>query len=125
MLWQLQPAICFRVNLASVVRRAHGAASAPGYCRQIVKMSAQAGEAAAASSTPHGNNKVAVVGAGVSGLTCAAALAKNGFDVLVIETGRGPGGRTSTRRGPDDSGWQWDHGAQYLTAKTPEVGTVA
>jgi renalase len=58
--------------------------------------------------------RVAVVGAGISGLTAASKLAAAGCAVTVLETGRGPGGRTSTRRGgPDGSGWQWDHGRGF------------
>jgi predicted NAD/FAD-dependent oxidoreductase len=61
-----------------------------------------------------------VVGAGISGLTAASHLARGGCAVTVYETGRGPGGRTSTRRaGPDGAGWQFDHGAQYFAAKDP------
>ena len=64
--------------------------------------------------------RVAVVGAGISGLTAASHLARGGCAVTVYETGRGPGGRTSTRRaGPDGAGWQFDHGAQYFAAKDP------
>ena len=43
--------------------------------------------------------RVAVVGGGIAGLTAASHLARAGCDVVVYETGRGPGGRTSTRRG--------------------------
>ena len=38
-------------------------------------------------------------GGGVAGLTAASRLAQAGCDVTVYETGRGPGGRASTRRG--------------------------
>ena len=61
--------------------------------------------------------KIAVVGAGMAGLTCARALNLAGFRISVFDKGRGPGGRMSTRRmGP----WHFDHGAQYLTAREPE-----
>ena len=69
--------------------------------------------------------RVAVVGAGISGLTAASRLARGGCAVTVYETGRGPGGRTSTRRaGPDGAGWQFDHGAQYFSAKDPAFRTI-
>jgi predicted NAD/FAD-dependent oxidoreductase len=58
---------------------------------------------------------VAVIGAGVCGVTCAAALAAAGHRVVVYDKGRGLGGRLATRR---RDGMQWDHGAQHLTAKT-------
>ena len=70
--------------------------------------------------------RVAVVGAGISGLTAASRLARGGCAVTVYETGRGPGGRTSTRRaGPDGAGWQFDHGAQYFSAKDPAFRAIA
>ena len=69
--------------------------------------------------------RVAVVGAGISGLTAASHLARGGYAVTVYETGRGPGGRTSTRRaGPDGAGWQFDHGAQYFAAKDPAFRAI-
>ena len=62
--------------------------------------------------------RVAVVGGGVAGLTAASRLAQAGCDVTVYETGRGPGGRASTRRG-DTPDLQWDHGAQFFRADDP------
>lgn len=61
--------------------------------------------------------RVAIVGAGMSGLTCARALDAAGFAVSVFDKSRGPGGRMSTRR---RDGRQYDHGAQYFTAKSPD-----
>ena len=43
------------------------------------------------SREPNGN-KVAVVGAGPSGLTCAGDLAKLGYEVTVFEAFHTPGG---------------------------------
>ena len=59
---------------------------------------------------------VAVIGAGLAGVSCAIALQRAGFEVSMFDKGRGPGGRMSTRRGDD---WQCDHGAQYFTARDP------
>lgn len=59
---------------------------------------------------------IAVIGAGLAGLSCATALAARGFNTQVFDKSRGPGGRMSTRRG---EGWQCDHGAQYFTARDP------
>ena len=42
--------------------------------------------------------KILVVGAGISGCVCAYQLSKAGHDVVVIEKGRGVGGRMATRR---------------------------
>lgn len=60
---------------------------------------------------------LAVIGAGIAGLSCAAALQRAGLNVTVFEKSRGAAGRMSTRRGDD---WQCDHGAQYFTARHPD-----
>ena len=64
---------------------------------------------------------VLVIGAGISGLLAAQDLQKNGFDVTVIDKGRGLGGRMATRRLEIPSEetahiGRADHGAQYITA---------
>jgi photolyase PhrII len=61
--------------------------------------------------------RIAVVGAGIAGLTCARTLADHGLAVRVFDKGRGFGGRTSTRR--VGAGLTFDHGAQYFTARDP------
>jgi renalase len=61
-------------------------------------------------------SQVAVIGAGLAGLSCASALAKAGMQVQVFEKSRGLAGRMSTRKG---DGWQCDHGARYFTARDP------
>ncbi|MEO0544275.1 MAG: FAD-dependent oxidoreductase [Pseudomonadota bacterium] len=60
--------------------------------------------------------KIAIVGAGLSGAVLARTLVDAGFDVTVFEKSGGTGGRLATRR--TDHG-AFNHGAQYLTAKTP------
>jgi len=59
---------------------------------------------------------VAVVGAGLAGLTAARILDDQGHEVVVVDKGRGAGGRMSTRR---DGDLRFDHGAQYFTARDP------
>ena len=61
-------------------------------------------------------SSVAVVGAGLAGLSCAQALRSAGLQVTVLDKSRGVAGRMSTRR---SEGWQADHGAQYFTARHP------
>lgn len=61
---------------------------------------------------------VAIIGAGLAGLSCAQALVQAGHQVHVFDKSRGPSGRMSTRRAEDQAGpWQCDHGAQYFTAR--------
>lgn len=59
---------------------------------------------------------VAVIGAGIAGLTAARKLAKAGAAVQVFDKSRGLGGRLATRR---TDGGAIDHGAQYVTAREP------
>lgn len=67
--------------------------------------------------------RVAVVGAGVAGCALVAELRRLGFggSIALWETGRGPGGRASTRRSRGDSQLVIDHGAPLLniTADPP------
>lgn len=58
--------------------------------------------------------KIIVIGAGISGCSCAHALARAGHRVTVVEKGRGVGGRMATRR---MEGARIDHGAQFFTTR--------
>ncbi len=64
-----------------------------------------------------------VVGAGIAGLACARALRDAGCDVVVLDRGRAPGGRLSSRT---VRGRPVDLGASYLTADegSPFAGVV-
>lgn len=64
---------------------------------------------------------IAIIGAGIAGLSCAVRLLAAGHAVEVIEKSRGAGGRAATRRGED---WQCDHGAQYFTARSEVFQTA-
>lgn len=59
--------------------------------------------------------RIAIVGAGLAGLACAARLQAGGHTVTVYEKSRGVSGRMSTRRSELGG---FDHGAQYFTATT-------
>lgn len=56
---------------------------------------------------------IAVVGAGIAGLTLARSLQDKGHEVVVYERNEEPGGRMGTRQ-TELGGF--DHGAQYFTA---------
>ena len=61
---------------------------------------------------------VIVVGAGVSGLTCATLLRERGLQVAVIEKGDRVGGRIKT---DEHEGFLLDHGFQILLTSYPAV----
>jgi predicted NAD/FAD-dependent oxidoreductase len=60
-------------------------------------------------------HKVAVIGAGLAGLSCASTLRRGGCFVEVFEQERVIGGRVATAR---TGGVAFDSGAQYLTARS-------
>jgi renalase len=67
---------------------------------------------------------IAVIGAGVAGLSCALRLESAGANVSVFEKSRGVSGRMGTKRHPSicteinltGADWQSDHGTQYFIA---------
>jgi hypothetical protein len=63
--------------------------------------------------------RVAIVGAGISGLACAHRLRDSGVATSVFDKSRGVGGRLATRRSNvrgRDTGF--DHGATHFTARS-------
>ncbi|MCY7367558.1 MAG: FAD-dependent oxidoreductase [Chamaesiphon sp.] len=58
--------------------------------------------------------EIAVIGAGIAGLTCAQKLQQAGKSVVLIDKSRGLGGRLATRR---LAGTHADHGVCYLQPK--------
>ena len=59
--------------------------------------------------------RIAIIGAGLSGMICAHRLQDLGANVTLFEKSRGAGGRMSTRRRDEAT---WDHGAQYFSARS-------
>jgi renalase len=69
---------------------------------------------------------IAIIGAGMAGLSCAQALGAAGHTVQVLDKGRGPGGRMSTRRIETPQGQvSFDHGAQFFTVRDPDFAARA
>lgn len=66
--------------------------------------------------------RVAIIGAGLAGLTAARLLRQAGLSPVVCDKGRSPGGRLSTRRA--GGGLQFDHGAQYLSPKSADFAAL-
>lgn len=63
-----------------------------------------------------------IVGAGIGGLLAAKHLASAGIRVLVLDKGRGVGGRMSTRR---IGNIVFDHGAQFVTVRDPAFAGIS
>ncbi len=69
---------------------------------------------------PARKRRIGIVGAGMAGLACAAQLTAQGHSVQLFDKGRGAGGRMSSRRIAAPLGEvQFDHGAQFFTARDP------
>ncbi len=66
----------------------------------------------AGAAAPPG--RVAVIGAGMAGITAARTLARAGWQVSVFDKSRGAGGRMATRRTAFGG---FDHGAQFFTVR--------
>ncbi|MDI4662289.1 MULTISPECIES: FAD-dependent oxidoreductase [Cobetia] len=61
-------------------------------------------------------SSIAIIGAGIAGLSAATRLTAQGHAVTLFEKARGPGGRLASRR---TSEGPIDIGAQYFTARDP------
>lgn len=58
---------------------------------------------------------VIVIGSGLSGLSAADKLGSNGYSVMLIDKGKGVGGRLASRRIAEAT---FDYGAQFFTARS-------
>ncbi len=67
------------------------------------------------------NHRVAIIGAGMAGLSAGHALKSSGWDVELFDKGRSPGGRVATRRQDiDGNPVSFDHGARFITSPDQE-----
>lgn len=60
--------------------------------------------------------KIAIIGAGISGLTAGRVLSQAGHEVVVFEKSGGYGGRLATRRNDEKSDLKFDHGVTNFSA---------
>jgi renalase len=65
--------------------------------------------------------EIAIIGAGMAGITCANELQRVGKSVIILEKSRGVGGRMATRRLFETIA---DHGTCYLSPKDPRFQAV-
>jgi renalase len=61
------------------------------------------------------NQAIAIIGAGIAGLSCAQQLIASGNQITIFEKSKGLAGRCATRKMQE---MQFDHGAQFFTAKS-------
>ena len=65
-----------------------------------------------------------VIGSGLSGLTIANILSKNGLKTIVVDKGHKAGGRMShgvmNRSKVELNDFEYDHGAQFFTVRSNE-----
>lgn len=67
---------------------------------------------------------VAIIGAGMAGLSCANVLAESGWKVTLFDKGKRPGGRMASRELQTPHGpASFDFGAQYFTVRDAGFAT--
>jgi len=64
--------------------------------------------------------KIAIIGAGISGLTAGRELSKAGHEVVIFEKSRGYGGRAATRYLKENENIRLDHGIPFVDGESAE-----
>ena len=77
--------------------------------------------AATTAATAPPDYDLLIIGTGIAGLAAGRTAQRAGYSVMLIDKGRRVGGRVSTRR---SDGFMFNHGAQYITARTDEFKEV-
>jgi oxygen-dependent protoporphyrinogen oxidase len=67
------------------------------------------------------NKKIAVIGAGISGLTTAYLLSKKGFDVIILEKNNSVGGSIES---VFENGFLFDRGPNSALETTPVIAQL-
>ena len=65
--------------------------------------------------------KIVVIGSGIAGLAAAKHFNSKNFNITVLDKGKYPGGRISTRKNKE---FIFNHGAQFFTAKSKEFKKI-
>lgn len=65
--------------------------------------------------------EILIIGAGLTGLLAAIDLQNAGYQTVVVDKGRGVGGRLASRRIGSAT---FDHGAQFITTRTPRFTSL-
>ena len=65
--------------------------------------------------------KIVVIGSGIAGLAAAKHFNSINFNITVLDKGKYPGGRISTRK---NKKFIFNHGAQFFTAKSNEFKKI-
>ena len=67
------------------------------------------------------DNRILVIGAGLSGLSCAYELDRAGYNVMILEAKSYPGGRVRTYRDPFADNLYAEMGAEYVDSSDEHV----
>ena len=65
--------------------------------------------------------RIVVIGSGIAGLAAAKHFHSKNFNITVLDKGKYPGGRISTRKNKE---FIFNHGAQFFTAKSKEFKKI-